>query len=51
MNDIKKNHESIYNFILTMIIAFAIVFAIYASIPYYHYSLYLVETKNNSIKK
>ena len=40
-----KSNESIYTFILTMIIAFAIIFIIYSAVPYYHYSLYLIETK------
>ncbi len=43
-----KPNEHIYTFVLTIIIAFVIVFIIYSSVPYYHYSLYLIETKNNS---
>ncbi len=38
-------HEIIYNTIITLVIAFAILWIIYISIPYTHYSLYLVETK------
>ena len=40
-------HESIYNVILTLILAFAIVWIIYVSVPYVHYSLYLIEPKQN----
>lgn len=36
--------EHIYNVIVTIIIAFAIIFIIYVSVPYLHYNLYLVET-------
>ena len=38
-------HESIYNIIITLVIAFAILWIIYISIPYSHYSLYLIEPK------
>ena len=33
----------VYNIILTLIIAFAILWIIYVSTPYLHYSVYLVE--------
>ena len=35
-------HESIYNLILTIVIAFAILWIIYVSVPYSHYCLYLI---------
>ena len=34
----------IYNIIFTLIIAFAIVWIIYSSVPYSHYSVYLIES-------
>ena len=40
-------NESVYTIVLTLILAFAIVWLIYSSVPYSHYSLYLVEPKNN----
>lgn len=40
-------HNSIYNLILTLILAFAIVWIVYVSVPYMHYSLYLIEPKKN----
>ena len=42
-------HQSIYNIILTLILAFAIVWIIYVSVPYVHYSLYLIEP-NSKLK-
>ena len=38
--------NSIYNLILTLILAFAIIWIIYISTPYSHYSVYLLEEKN-----
>jgi hypothetical protein len=38
-------HESLYNTMITLVIAFAILWIIWISIPYTHYSLYLIETK------
>ena len=38
-------NQSIYNIILTLILAFTIIWIIYVSVPYVHYSLYLIETK------
>jgi hypothetical protein len=43
-------HESIYNLVLTLVLAFAIVWIIYVSVPYFHYSLYLIEPKQNKKK-
>lgn len=37
----------VYNLILTLILAFAIVWIIYVSVPYAHYSLYLIEPKKD----
>ena len=38
-------HEQIYNIIITIVIAFAILWIIYVSVPYSHYSVYLIEPK------
>ena len=38
-------NKSIYNVVLTLILAFAIIWIIYVSVPYVHYSLYLIEPK------
>lgn len=38
--------KSIYNVILTLILAFSIVWIIYILTPYSHYSVYLLEQKN-----
>lgn len=38
-------NNSIYNIILTLILAFAIIWIIYSCVPYTHYTLYL-EQKN-----
>jgi hypothetical protein len=38
-------HDSIYDVVLTLILAFAIVWVIYVSVPYFHYNLYLIEPK------
>ena len=38
-------NESIYNIVLTLILAFAIIWIVYVSVPYFHYSLYLIEPK------
>jgi hypothetical protein len=43
--------DSFYNVILTLIIAFAIVWIIYSSIPYSHYTVYLIKNKNENKKK
>lgn len=40
--------DSIYNVILTLIIAFAIVWIIYVSTPYSHSNIYLIEQKKNN---
>jgi len=42
-------NDSVYTIILTLIIAFAIIWIIYSSTIYSHYSVYLIETnkKNN----
>lgn len=40
-------NDSIYDIVLTLILSFAIIWIIYVSIPYIHYSLYLAEPKNN----
>lgn len=48
-NILKKNripNDCIYSLIITLIIAFAIIWIIYISIPYSHYNLYF-----NNIKK
>ena len=37
--------DYIYNVILTLIIAFAVIWIIYSSTPYYHYNVYLIEKK------
>jgi uncharacterized membrane protein len=39
--------SSVYDVILTLIIAFAIIWIIYVSTPYSHYSVYLVENNKN----
>ena len=44
-NNLRIPTDSVYNIILTLIIAFAIVWIIYSSTPYSHYSVYLVENK------
>lgn len=38
-------NEQIYDIVLTLILAFSILWIIYVSVPYSHYSLYLLETK------
>ncbi len=38
-------HRSIYIIELTIILAFAIVWLIYVSVPYFHCNLYLIEPK------
>lgn len=43
-------HKSVYNIILTLILAFTIVWIIYVSVPYVHYSLYLIEPDKNKTK-
>jgi len=40
--------DFVYNIILTLIIAFAVVWIVYVSTPYSHYSVYLIE--NNKIE-
>jgi hypothetical protein len=40
-------NQSIYILILTLILAFAIVWIIYVSVPYVHYSMYLIESEAN----
>ena len=42
-------NDSIYNLILTLILAFGIVWVIYSLTPYSHYSLYLFEPKKNKL--
>lgn len=44
-------NKSVYTFVLTLILAFAVVWIIYSSVPYSHYSLYLIEpnVKNTGI--
>jgi uncharacterized membrane protein len=37
--------DSVYNIILTLILAFGIVWVIYSLTSYSHYSLYLIETQ------
>jgi hypothetical protein len=44
----KIQYENFYNVVFTLIIAFAIIWLIYISVPYSHYSLYLIETKNKN---
>jgi hypothetical protein len=44
-NNQRIPNNSIYDIILTLIIGFAIIWIIYITIPYYHYSLYLIEPK------
>ena len=51
-NQINLNNQriptsSVYDIILTLIIAFAILWIIYSSTPYSHYSVYLVENNKN----
>ena len=45
----RQNHrvpnESVYTIFLTLILALGIIWLIYSSVPYSHYSLYLVEPK------
>jgi hypothetical protein len=36
-------NDQIYNLVLTLILAFAIVWVIYVSVPYAHYNLYLIK--------
>ncbi len=43
-------NDLIYNQILTLIIAFAIVWIIYISTPYYHYNVYLIENDDSTNK-
>ncbi len=42
-------NKLLYTIILTLILAFAIVWIIYVSVPYSHYSLYLIETNDKNI--
>jgi hypothetical protein len=51
LNTIDSNNQriptdSVYNLILTLIIAFAVVWIIYTSTSYSHYSVYLIENNN-----
>jgi hypothetical protein len=39
-------NETIYNIILTLALAFAIVWIIYITVPYTHYRFYLIEESN-----
>ncbi len=41
-------YDSIYNLVLTLILAFAIVWIIYVSVPYFHYNLYLIKPKQKN---
>ncbi len=43
LNNRRIPNDSVYDIILTLIIAFAILWIIYTSTPYSHYSVYLVE--------
>ena len=45
LNNQRIPTSSVYDIILTLIIAFAILWIIYSSTPYSHYSVYLVENK------
>lgn len=50
LNPINPNNQriptdSVYNIILTLIIAFAVIWIIYTSTSYAHYSVYLIENK------
>ena len=38
-------NDTVYNIILTLILAFGIIWIIYSITPYAHYSLYLIEQK------
>jgi len=46
-NSTRIPHENIYTSILTIIIAFAILWILYISVPYSPYRLYLIEEKNS----
>ena len=37
------SNESIYTIFLTLVLAFAIIWIIYVSVPYNHYNLYLIK--------
>jgi hypothetical protein len=40
--------NGIYNIILTLIIAFSVIWVIYSLTSYSHYSVYLIESKKNN---
>jgi hypothetical protein len=42
-------NDTVYNIILTLILAFGIIWIIYSITPYAHYSLYLIEQKKNKL--
>lgn len=44
LNNKRVPTNSVYDLILTLIIAFAILWIIYSATPYSHYSVYLLET-------
>lgn len=45
---VRIRSNCIYDIILTLIIAFAIIWVIYSLTPYSHYSVYLIESKKNN---
>lgn len=44
-------NNSIYDIILTLILAFAIVWILYVSVPYVHYCFYLTKTESKTESK
>lgn len=40
-------NDTIYNLILTLVLALSVVWVIYSLTPYSHYSLYLIEPKKS----
>lgn len=49
-NNYRIPTDSVYNVILTLIIAFAVVWIIYVSTPYSHYTVYLLEENDTHQK-
>ena len=45
---VRIRSNCIYDIILTLIIAFAIIWVIYSLTSYSHYSVYLIESKKNN---
>lgn len=41
-------HESFYDTVLTLVLAFSIIWFVYVSVPYFHYNLYLIEPKQKN---